>query len=1042
MNQSPLSGTLAGRYAIEREIGRGAMATVYLARDLRHDRPVAVKLLRPELARQLGSERFLREIQIAAGLRHPHILPLYDSGEAEDSLYYVMPYLAGGTLRMRLLRERRLPVGEAVVIAREVAEALACAHEAGIVHRDIKPENVLLESGHVAVADFGIARAIGAASVGAFAGLPVGTPGYMSPEQLTAPENIDGRSDLYSLGCTLYEMLAGELPATRPVRQDTGRRTGDRLPSLRLTRPDLPRWLEPILARALAERPADRYPDLRAFAAALASHPLPPQRPRRRRLLALAGAAAGVALAATAWWLLTRSELDRDLHLVLPFRYRPGEVGAAAPLVTSDLTETLLYDALSRWSDIRLVNSMRVRDALVRRGKPVLQLGDGLEVARAAGAGLLIWGEVWARAETTFVRGVLYDVARRGASLREKVRWVTREADVAQEFGHLANYLVLGPDAPSEPESGLGTHSLAAFRHLSSADSAIARWDLEGAKARLREALALDPAFAQARLRLAMISEWSGEPAAAWRPLLATMAPGGLSPADRELVHALDALAAGDYGRACAAYRARLARDTTDFVAWWGLGQCQWNDRLVVPDRGSPSGWRFRSSYRAAFQAYRRALEILPSAYLFFQNSGFDRIRQLLYTEAHWWRWGYSVGPDTAWFMAFPSLSADTLAFVPYPSSDVLEGRRETIPPTHMAAVARNRDQLRELSTIWIRAFPDSATPRVFAAELLERSGLGPGQPASDSALRLLREAGPRTLDPDLRARIGVAEVRVLLKLGDFAAARRAADSLLRAWPSPPTAVAGRLAPVAELLGRPRFASDLVLRSTASPDSRTGAGPEVRLPVGVEQLATVLLAYAAAGVNRDSIEVMERRAEESIVALVPPAQRGSARGAALDEATAFAFLVAGLRPAHRPMPGTGHILELQWRVARGDPAGARRRLAELDRMREDVPPGAIAIHVLFLEASLLVLMGDSVAAVRRLDLALGALPESRLDLLEGFPKPAALVRAMALRASLAAASGQREEALYWAAAVNALWSGAEPAVSGLLNRMDRITERM
>src|SRR5947199_3060444 len=213
-----VQAALAGRYTIERELGRGGMATVYLAQDRKHHRQVAIKVLKPELAAALGPERFLREIDTAARLTHPHILPLHDSGEAAGLLYYVMPYVEGETLRDRLEREGQLPLEEAVRITREVASALSYAHSHDVVHRDIKPENILLSGGEAVVADFGIARAITAAAAGTLTetGIAIGTPGYMSPGQATESERLDGRSDIYSLGCMLYEMVAGEPPPTRP----------------------------------------------------------------------------------------------------------------------------------------------------------------------------------------------------------------------------------------------------------------------------------------------------------------------------------------------------------------------------------------------------------------------------------------------------------------------------------------------------------------------------------------------------------------------------------------------------------------------------------------------------------------------------------------------------------------------------------------------------------------------------------------------------------------------------------------------------------
>src|SRR6266576_843194 len=248
------------------------MATVYLAQDLKHHRKVAIKVPEPEVAVALGPERFLREIEIAAGLNHPHILPLYDSGEAATSLYYVMPYLEGETLRDRLNRERQLPIEDALRIAREVADALSYAHDQDVVHRDIKPENILFQAAHAVVSDFGIARAITAAAGGSLTatGIAIGTPAYMSPEQATGSPHVDGRSDIYSLGCLLYEMLAGEPPYTAPSAQVViAKRFTDPVPSVRRLRETIPPAVDAAITRALAKAPADRFLTAGQFAEAL-----------------------------------------------------------------------------------------------------------------------------------------------------------------------------------------------------------------------------------------------------------------------------------------------------------------------------------------------------------------------------------------------------------------------------------------------------------------------------------------------------------------------------------------------------------------------------------------------------------------------------------------------------------------------------------------------------------------------------------------------------------------------------------------------------
>ncbi|MBI3983187.1 MAG: protein kinase [Gemmatimonadetes bacterium] len=267
-----LNAALAGRYRVERELGRGGMAVVYLAEDQRHHRKVALKVLRPELAMALGPERFLREIDIAAKLSHPHILPLHDSGEAAGFLYYVMPYVEGESLRGRLEREVQLPLEDALQLAREVADALGYAHSLGIVHRDIKPENILLTAGHAVVSDFGIARALDAAGKERLTGTgaAIGTAAYMSPEQAAGEAEVDGRSDVYSLGTVLYEMLAGDPPFASSTSQATlARKLVEAPPALRTVRASVPVGVERAIEKALATSRADRFATAAQFAEAI-----------------------------------------------------------------------------------------------------------------------------------------------------------------------------------------------------------------------------------------------------------------------------------------------------------------------------------------------------------------------------------------------------------------------------------------------------------------------------------------------------------------------------------------------------------------------------------------------------------------------------------------------------------------------------------------------------------------------------------------------------------------------------------------------------
>ena len=269
-----LGPALPSRYRLIREIGRGGTACVFLAQESHPEREVAIKVLEPEITALVGSERFLREVDFASKLSHPHILPIFAAGEADGLLYYVMPYVEGDTLRDRLARERVLPLDDALRIVLDVADALSYAHGHNVIHRDIKPDNILLQAGHAIVADFGIARAITATGKGPLtgAGFIVGTPAYMSPEQASGSEVIDGRTDIYSLGCVLYEMLTGETPHTGASPDAViAKKLYSPVPRAAVLRPTVPESLETVLAVALARTPADRYQTAAQFREALSA---------------------------------------------------------------------------------------------------------------------------------------------------------------------------------------------------------------------------------------------------------------------------------------------------------------------------------------------------------------------------------------------------------------------------------------------------------------------------------------------------------------------------------------------------------------------------------------------------------------------------------------------------------------------------------------------------------------------------------------------------------------------------------------------------
>jgi serine/threonine-protein kinase len=362
-----LNAALQGRYQVESELGEGGMARVYLATDVKHGRDVALKVLKPEMGESIGTERFLREIDIAAKLSHPHILPLFDSGQANGLFYLVMPYVEGESLRDRLDREGSLPLDEAVTVASEIADALSYAHERGLVHRDIKPENILFQAGHAAVADFGIALGTGEGADTRLTGtgLAIGTAAYMSPEQAAGDRDVDGRSDIYSLGCMLFEMLEGQRPfAGQTPRAVLASKLTGGLPELTRAH-ELPETLPPVLERTLAPDPGDRPDDARQFVTelqtALSASAIEAAGLRRRRRRAAQGIAVTVVaalLALGAWWLpgaLSRPSIEAVA--ILPFENELADPEQAALL--AGMHEALIGEVQQAGFDVRGRRSVR-----------------------------------------------------------------------------------------------------------------------------------------------------------------------------------------------------------------------------------------------------------------------------------------------------------------------------------------------------------------------------------------------------------------------------------------------------------------------------------------------------------------------------------------------------------------------------------------------------------------------------------------------------------------------------------------------------------
>lgn len=506
---------LQDRYCLERELGRGGMATVYLGRDLRHNRSVAVKVLSPELSSLLGRERFLREIEIAGRLQHPNILPLFDSGSACDFLYYAMPYVEGESLRDLLEREKQLSLDDALAITREVADALSYAHDHGVVHRDVKPGNILLSGGHALVADFGIARAITASDGGALTtrGIAVGTPAYMSPEQATGQDHVDGRSDLYSLGCVVYEMLAGEPPFTgRTAQAIAARHLQEPPPSLRVVRPSVTPAVQEVLETALAKVPAERYPTVRRFVVALdaARTGRGPGARRPRRAMVSVAAVSMAAAALLAGGLLWRfgvtgaATLDPNKVLVFPL----GELPKGVTGGTGEAIAVIIESALEHTDPLRWIDGWQQLSPDQRADPALLSGSAARRIARQRGARWYTTGTAVHRGDSITVALRLNDA--RGDSIASQASASALSAQAPQAGLRAVNQLLAPILAPGQrlDLSSLGDRRPVAVAAWLQGEREYRRGNFDSALVHLRRAVAEDSALALAALRGAQASSW------------------------------------------------------------------------------------------------------------------------------------------------------------------------------------------------------------------------------------------------------------------------------------------------------------------------------------------------------------------------------------------------------------------------------------------------------------------------------------------------------------------------------------------------------
>jgi tetratricopeptide (TPR) repeat protein len=597
-----------------------------------------------------------------------------------------------------------------------------------------------------------------------------------------------------------------------------------------------------------------------------------------------------------------------------------------------------------------------------------------------------------------------------------------------------AALLADGDVSDESTTSASGTNRVGAWRAFTRGRTALGRWDLSAATRELRAALALDPQYAQAQLWLAQGLAWSRpEHPEEWRSdaLRAASLSASMSPTDSLFASGVAHLASEDFPAACDAYRRARTREPRSELPWFGIGQCQAMDSAVVRDARSPSGWRFRSSYHSAALAYDSALARTSGAPAF----AFDRYLRLLFAESFRVRQGRLASSDTIRFLAHPSIDADTLAFVPYPSAKVAASAPGTLPATFALALSRNADRLGERFQEWVRrapSSPDALAALAYAQEV--RGEFEAREGGGLAALGTLRSAVRASRDTMQRIRLSTNIVRVLLKDERYAAAHAVADSLLAANPNPSQAQADYLAGIAALVGEVGRTEQLLAIASSAPD----ALPHGPYPRAVTTAVARLTANAALGVCDSRLPSLVQDVEQLVDRYVEPERRAAVRTQLLARPLSLAVPCLGPSIAERVLGATGRLGLMQRALARGDRSTVVANFDTLARMRRVDRVGDITLETTYQEAWILLAMRDTAGAQRQLCAPLSALPTLGTRLIRDVPQAASVGRALALCAQVAARRGDAASARHWAQAAAMLWSTADAPLRPMLADMKNL----
>jgi tRNA A-37 threonylcarbamoyl transferase component Bud32/tetratricopeptide (TPR) repeat protein len=1006
-----------GRYAVEAPLGSGATATVYLCRDQTTAGAVAVKVLHTDLAESVGAERFLREIRLTSGLDHPSILPVIDSGADGSTLYCVLPFMEGGTLRDLLREKKQLAITEAIEIGKTIAEALAYAHDRGLIHRDIKPENILFSKGKAYLGDFGIARALYATAsdlTTTTTGVIRGTPAYMSPEQASGERNYDGRSDIYSLGAVVYEMISGMPPFVGPTAQSVMAQRFSSTPrEMRVYRSSVPPAIEAVVSNSMMTAPADRFSSARELVDALETAKTAPAA-RRARPPIVIGTVAGAVLVVAVFFASKLGMVggappvrsDTTQLAVLPFEYD----SSASALGSVD---AFVYDAFSAWRGMTVLEPFQVRDAVARKAS-LSGVERDRSVALALGAGRFVRGSVvrmpggagWK------VFAWLHQVRERSDTLlfNASVEIRPEELDaIGGKYATLARLLLLRGGDSASGSAVVATTDLPAMQFFTRGITAVDDWNFALADSLFESAIARDPRYGRAYLWQAQVRFWQRASPTVFAPLAekALVDTTRLPPRDLQLARALASLGAKDYDAACREYEQLRQKNDADFAAWFGLGRCRDLDFRIERDAKSPTGWRYHSSYADAVASYEKAFAVLSLSHRSLERGAFEPLRELLFMRPGKLQLAVRPPSDTGpGFVGRLDWESGKPILRPVPIALVTASDPAGVPPGMRQAIQSQQRLFRNIAREWSTALPGAAGAKEAMAVALEMEG-------NRGALDTLRAARSLATDADARLRLASAEIVLRLKLLDPAdsvsvrAIRNSADSLLASYPSPGR-VAPQLAPLAAMLGRCDQASSLAARNPAPAGARD-------IPVDVVAAAESLLVRETLGCGAATdheVQQLRSRMDRSGI----PSGSASALLTRLVQATDLRYpALTASWPASTYLM-TAQQAALQRRRDVVHATMARRDSARTRTGYDDVAPDAI-----YLESSAQLAVGDTAAAIVSLDRLLERLPFLTPGLLNRPVEMSGLMRAIQLRGDIAAKHPEAGPAARWAAVRRVLW---------------------